>query len=231
MAYLSATTQRVCRTLILSLTAVFLLTPEARSEPYRSSSYSLEAMGYGRQSSATAEYNLAAQASVAVTGTFMRKGEDLAEREIEDTHGESLTSMGREFAVLFSRYSHPESMSGLYWTLGPGYRTMSVTWDRHPKDYENKTYLSLNSEGKAQQEFTLQGPTLHGGIGYRFLSESFPVTLGIYLGIRHYQATVRDSYENSGEGDESHTHEDVRTALQHRYMTSPEPSITFGLVL
>lgn len=220
-------------TLRVAITALSLVWANLAlaDDDYRSSSFTLQALGYGRESMLSGEFNLGGKASVTFEGTYIRKGEDLGDREIEETNGDSLVSMGREFAVLFSRYTNPQSMSGFHWTLGTGYRTMSVAWNRHPKEYENTMFLRMSPEGRAEQEFTLQGVTGHGRLGYRFMSDSFPVTLGIYLGIRHYQATVRDSFENSGETTENRTHEDVRSGLQHRYMTSMEPGLTFGMVL
>ena len=222
------------RSLIQTTVLVFFLsffagTAVAAGQGYRNSAWSLQSSG--RQASIGGELNLAGRASLTVEGSYTRKGEDLRDDEQEKSPGDSLESQGREVALIFSRYTDGANMSGLYWSLGPGYRTVSAQWHRHPFEGEDPGTYRLTSSGDTDQSFDIKGFTTHGRVGFRYIFETVPVVVGILVGIRHYQAIVSDDGAAT-EGDNKYrSSDDARKSLQHRYMSSISPGITFGLAL
>ena len=214
---------------LLIFLSFFAGTAVAAGQGYRSAAWSLQSSG--RQASIGGELNLGGRASLTVEGSYTRKGEDLRGDEQEKSPGDSLESQGREVAFIFSRYTDAANMSGLYWSLGPGYRTISAQWHRRPFEGEDPGSYRLTSSGDTDQNFDIKGFTTHGRVGFRYIFEAVPVVVGIFVGIRHYQVIISDDGA-AAEGDSKYrSSDDARRSLQHRYMTLISPGITFGLAL
>jgi len=195
---------------------------------YRSFSLSLPIVALSREAVARAEYNVGAQASVALEGTIIGQGEDFNDREIEENHGDSLTTKGYEVAVYMTRYTNPEMLAGFYWGLGAGYRRVEAAWSQTPdQNYTLTERDHLNDDGRMNHELRGEGITGHGRVGYRYVAESFPLVVGAYVGVRHWQNKFDDRESESDQY--SPTADRDRNNLKYRYMSSFEPGIELGM--
>lgn len=199
---------------------------------YRSFDFTLPVVTLSRQAHARLEYNMGGVATLSLEGARVVPGEDLAESTIEET-GDSLKTDGMQGALLISRYSQGTTMSGFYWSLGAGYRQLRAVWKTKSEGDEEGTRMSLmDADGKLTRDLEVSGTTGHGRLGWRFVADSFPFLFGAHIGVRHFNATVRD-IEDSELADEG-----IRVApisdtekknLKRRMMTAFEPGVEVGL--
>lgn len=194
---------------------------------------------YG-ESVARVEFNLGHQASLALEGNFKRRNDDISEKDAEESH-ESLITDAKGALILISRYSEPSRLAGFYWSLGLGFRSMNADWQVQPDPTDKKADLSLTAttEDGSTEVFhhraTMTGSTGHLRGGYRYVSEEFPFMFGIYMGIRHFQASLKDTPIDGSERDGNEPvyasmTERERERLKRRYMTQLEPAIELGFI-
>jgi hypothetical protein len=177
------------------------------------------------------EANLGGHAALALEGVFKRGYEEIDAKEAEETH-ESRSSTAKGGSLIFSRYTHPMSMSGLYWGIGVGYRQESVNWRVQPDSKDKAVNYSLvNEDMRLAHDATLSGTTGHARFGYRYVAVEWPFVVGGYLGARHFQAGVKDT-DVDGKDQEN-----VRLApmtdrekerLRRKYATRPECGVEVG---
>lgn len=173
------------------------------------------------------EMNLNSEAVLGIEGIYVGKGEEFSEEEQKEKRV-SLSSQGYEAAALISRFSDPTNMAGFYWTLGAGYRQLLSTWSRPPET----SALGLNNnyekdeDGRVRTTMLVTGHTIRGRLGYRFVPESWPLLIGAYFGIRHYE----NKYKDIEDAANPPTTEEEKLQLRRLIMTRPEGGIDIGVV-
>ena len=209
--------------------AFFMVSSASQAAPssgnYKTVNLTLPLIAFGGESVTKGEWNLRGNGSIGLELNMMSEGEMYSDKEIEEKNGDSLMMKGSQVAVLYSQYSNPKSLSGGYWTLGVGYRQVKGTWDQTPTPDQDIQGASLNADGKVRHVLSGAGPTAQVRTGYRYVAESIPLSVGAYIGIRHFQSTIEDAEES---GTVTTSAEDL-TALQRRMMSHLEPGIELGL--
>lgn len=179
------------------------------------------------ESTASLELNLKGLGVLSLEGSFKRESELLDKEEQEAVPTASLISYDHQWRFLFSRYSNPMRMSGMFWTMGVGYRTTDVRWRKGLEDGD-ATFLAayLDEQNTVYHEARLSGMTGHLRLGYRYVGESVPFIVGGYIGIRHFQSGVKDSKPEDLDIAPLSTNES--NDLRRRFMTSLEPALSVG---
>lgn len=177
------------------------------------------------------EFNLQGHAALGVEANFKRKIDDIDEETRKET-GESLVTNGRGASILISRYSDGAAMAGFYWAIGAGYREMDADWRVRPESSDSQVDMSLvDDTDRLNHNATLKGGTAHVRIGYRYVGTDVPLSIGAYLGIRHFQADVSDETPKaSASVTYANMTDKEKDRLARRYTTAPEPGIEFGIV-
>jgi hypothetical protein len=183
------------------------------------------------------EYNLNAVASLALEGTFIGKSNEYSEKDAEET-GEQISSKGSAVGIFVSRYTQPNAMAGFFWTLGAGYRQVQADWqapfdEGDPANKDSLRFQMADEESRFHHNAEAKGMTGTGRIGYRYVGSEWPLTIGAYVGIRHFQNKVADrgDDETTSDGDKiSEMSDKEKTRLQNRYRTGFEPGLEFGFV-
>ncbi len=183
------------------------------------------------------EFNLSGEASLTLEATYVPKGEELRKKEIEeDGHSPSMMTQGKQVALLVSRYTDSYNLAGFYWSAGVGYRTVDGSLK---KALEETTATPntfsvgpIDDLGRASYEFRASGMTLHGRGGYRYVGQSVPFSIGLYLGVRHFVSKVEDLRTQSDEADPTLTEltSDEKNSIKRRFMDRPEGGLEVGVV-
>ena len=195
------------------------------AEMYKTMNIALPIISFGRESVAKAEFNLKGHGALGVELNLARQSEIFSDKEVEQKNGDSLLMKGSQLALLYSHYSDPKMLSGGFWSLGAGYRQVRADWTETPSKTSDLQGISLNSDGKMRHVLAGSGMTAHARAGYRYVAESIPLSIGAYLGVRHYQSKIRDI---DAEGSSSTSSEDL-AALERRLASRLEPGIELGL--
>ncbi len=181
-----------------------------------------------RDAAFRAEVNLHS-ASLSVESAITEESEEYPEEKILLT-GDSMISNGRHIALMLSRYGNPANMSGWFWTLGAGMRTMTGIWKTNPSQLgltRGAASLVIDDAGKVMHSYTATGTTGHARFGYRWVSQSIPLAIGGHIGVRHFDGQFKDVEPVNS--DYSPLAIDDQAWLRRRYMTRIEPAIEFGL--
>ncbi len=209
--------------------AIFMVSSAAKAADmggnYKTMNLSLPIIAFGGESVTKAEWNLRGNGSLGIELNMMGESELYSDKEIEEKNGDSLMMKASQVAILYSQYSKPKSLSGGYWTVGIGYRQVQGYWDQTPTANQDIQGASLNADGKVRHSLEGSGPTGQVRTGYRYVAESIPFSVGAYIGVRHFQSTMKDKAES---GTVTTTAEDL-TSLQRRMMSHLEPGIELGL--
>ncbi len=188
------------------------------------------------------EFNLGGQGTIGLEGVLQSKLEHVSEKEQLLT-GESLVTSARGVGILVARYTDPMTMGGFYWSLGVGYREEAAKWSVKPEDNDKGVDLNLvdAASGRLNHDATLKGSTATARLGYRFVGSDIPLVVGLYIGARHFQATVRDVEHKSedgtadaGSGEETVTYNDMteleKNRLKRSFMTTAHAALEVGVV-
>jgi len=208
------------------------ISPHESSTGYREVVVSMPAVSLTHEMAAHLELNLDGLATLALEGTLMGRREEVpADRQ--KTTGESLVDQGRGASLLISRYWNGARMSGAYWSLGAGYREEQAKWHVKPDQNDKEVDMSLvDSDHMLNHEATLKGMTGHARFGYRYVGSNVPVVVGAYLGLRHFQPSVKDMPPASNDAGSTVTYAELtdseRQTLRNISMTSPEGGIELG---
>ncbi|HYX32564.1 MAG TPA: hypothetical protein VE954_05580 [Oligoflexus sp.] len=206
--------------------AIFMVSSAAHAaDNNKSMNLTLPLIAFGGESVTKAEWNLRGHGSLGLELNMMGESEMYSDKEIEEKNGDSLMMKGSQVALLYSQYSKPKSLSGGYWTIGLGYRQVKGYWDQTPTANQDIQGASLNADGKVRHSLSGAGPTAQVRTGYRYVAESIPLSVGAYIGLRHFQSTMKDA---EASGTVTTTAEDL-TSLQRRMMSHLEPGIELGL--
>ncbi|WP_141736342.1 hypothetical protein [Oligoflexus tunisiensis] len=206
--------------------SIFMVSSAAHAaDNYKTMNLSLPIIAFGGESVTKAEWNLRGYGSLGLELNMMGESEMYSDKEIEEKNGDSLMMKASQVALLYSQYSNPKRLSGGYWSIGFGYRQVKGYWDQTPVADQDIQGASLNADGKVRHALEGSGPTAQVRTGYRYVAESIPFSVGAYIGIRHFQSTMKDAEET---GTVLTNPEDL-TSLQRRMMSHLEPGIELGL--
>lgn len=187
------------------------------------------------------EFNLDTKASLALEGNFMRQRQDIDEEQTALT-GESVLADAKGALLLISRYSDPVKLAGFYWSMGVGFRQMTADWAVRADPKDKNIDLALLDYEKDQQgvlhhKVQMNGTTGHLRGGYRYVADEMPLMIGLYAGVRHFQAKARDlpmTKDEEQEGEKSYDYapmtERERETFRRRYTTQIEPAIELGFI-
>jgi hypothetical protein len=176
------------------------------------------------------EANLWNEAAIAIEYLNAPRTEEYSDKQMEEDNV-SLESQAWEVAALLSRYSNPESMGGFYWTLGAGYRSTSVIWRKEPQNmFGLRGTEVFDDSGRLNHELQGTGMTGHGRLGYRYVPETWPVSVGGFFGFRHYEARFKDSEESSANAEVVSTSDQDKQQLRRANMTKPELALEVGMI-
>jgi hypothetical protein len=217
---------QTCMTFSVALFLVSSALPAAdMGGNYKTMNLTLPLINFGGESVLKAEWNLRGRGALGLEANMMSESELYSDKEIEEKNGDSLMMKASQLAILYSQYSNPKMLSGGYWSVGLGFRQVKADWDQTPTPNQDIQGASLNAEGKVRHALTGSGPTGHIRTGYRYVAESIPFSVGAYIGLRHFQSTVKDETQSGA----VITNEDDLLALQRRMMSRLEPGIELGL--
>lgn len=200
----------------------------ASAAEQRSWLLTLPIVSFGREQVIATDFNLGNEASVAVQGNFLAKGQDLYSRELEQDPTRSLISQGQELSFMFQRFSNPAELSGFHWGLGAGYRQVSAEWIKEPWLEKNSKAPETDLNGKVHHHLNLSGTTVSGRLGYRYVADSLGFAAGIYLKLRHFQNHIADQKLTEREHYETDIAYHDRISLKRRMMSTLLPGIEFG---
>lgn len=155
-------------------------------------SFTIPVFGFGPQFFGRLEFNVASRVALGLEVSVSPAHENLADREIESTGGDSLVSSGREASLLVSRYSQPTRLAGFFWTLGGGYRQSVAHWSRTPPSSYSIDTHALDEDNRAAHYVRADGAVVHARAGYRYVFEALPLHACLRLGYRHFEAKVSD---------------------------------------
>lgn len=200
---------------------------------YRTFAFTIPVITFTGEQVARLEFNLGGLASLALEANFKPKNDEVHPDDALET-GESLVSKGRGFALLFSRYTDEAAMAGFYYAIGAGYREMNADWKVRPATDDKEVDMTLvQTDERLYHRAEMKGVTGHIRGGYRYVGTSIPLSVGLYMGLRHYQVGVRDEKrDNLSEGDEaaySDMTDSERERLRRRFTTKLEPGIEVGI--
>ena len=192
---------------------------------YKDFVITLPIIAMGGEAQAKFEYNLSGSGSLGVELLIVQEGEVFTEDEVAEQNGDSLMVKGSELALSYSSYSNVSKMSGGYWSLGLGYRQLQADWTRGPSEDFSPVGVSLDGDGKFKHELNSSGATAHARVGYRYVANSFPLAIGAYVGIRHYQNQFEDRESDTAIS----TPEVDQEGLSRRMMSALEPGVEVGM--
>lgn len=202
-------------------------------DPYHGFNVSMPIVNLNKEMIIHLEANLGGAASLSLEGIFKGAYDEIDEDETVKT-GETRSSTAKGVSLLFSRYSNPNSMSGIYFGIGVGYREESVDWRVRPDANDPKSNYALvdpetqllNHDGK------LSGTTGSFRVGYRYVGDEWPVSAGGYIGARHFQAGVSDVDAEHTKIEDNIPLADMtdheKDSLRRSYATRPECGIEIG---
>jgi hypothetical protein len=168
---------------------------------------------------------------LALEGGSERPGEDNLKADVQRT-GESMISQGRHASLMLFRYSRPYTLAGFYYGGGLGYAQEDITWHKRVSPLSmaltDATYVNHTAE--------LKGATANLRVGYRYVGSEYPLLIGAYAGLRHFQSNVTDGPSSSNAQNLTGAPVTPLTAddmahLQRRYATAPEIGLELGFVL
>ena len=170
--------------------------------------------------------------SLGIESGLMGQAEEYPEEKVLIT-GESMITSGRHVALMLSRFGNPANMSGWFWTLGAGVRTMEGSWRSNPSQLslraskKSGVNLVVDDAGKTLHRYTAKGATGHARFGYRWVSQAIPLAIGAHVGVRHFEGKFKDA--DNLDTDHVALALDEKATLRRRYMTQLEPAVEFGL--
>lgn len=137
------------------------------------------------------------------------------------------TFSNREFGVIVARYTNPAVLGGFYWLGGLGYRQTDISWNRNVSgDVMTANSFRADSNGQVQHAMTAKGTAMHVRGGYRYVAESFPMTFGLYAGLRHFNSSVNDTGATDSATDPvSLSTSGDRNGIKRQLMTSLEMTL------
>ena len=200
---------------------------------YRSFALTIPVITFTGEQVGRMEFNLGGLASIALEANFKPKEDEVSEEEAEET-GESLVSKGKGVALLFSRYTDSASLAGFYYAVGAGYRQMNADWKVRPATDDKEIDMTLvQTDDRLYHRAEMKGVTGHIRGGYRYIGTDIPLSVGLYMGVRHYQVGVHDEKrDNLSEADQaaySDMTDSERERLRRRFTTKLEPGIEVGI--
>ena len=198
---------------------------------YRAFMIALPVINVGGGTVGRAELNLYGRGSLAIEGTYQGKNEDITKKEQKLT-GESMITQARAMTVFLARYGEPTQMAGFYYGLGVGYRRESANW--HLKPTGTSAAAALDDVDFANHSASLIGPTGHLRGGWRYVGKEFPLLIGAYVGMRHFESVVSDAQPGGqavGGGAYSNMTESEKDRLKRRFATTPEAGLEIGFAL
>ena len=198
---------------------------------YRAFMLALPVVNVGGGTVGRAELNLYGRGSLAIEGTYQDKGEDITKKEQKLT-GESMITQARAITVFLARYSEPMQMAGFYYGLGVGYRHESANW--HLKPTGAPATAALDEVDFANHSASFVGPTGHLRGGWRYVGKEFPLLIGAYVGMRHFESIVSDAQPSGqavGGGAYTNMTESEKDHLKRRFATTPEAGLEIGFAL
>ncbi|MCX6118828.1 MAG: hypothetical protein NT027_14910 [Proteobacteria bacterium] len=196
---------------------------------------SLPIVAEGAQLRLHLEYNIANTLGLAVEGGILGETE-LLDREQVDEMGNTLKTKGVQGALLFSRYSQPSRMGGFFWTLGGGYRQYTAEWKKKPlANAQDMRLESSDADGYLHHRMRGQGTFGVGRVGYRYVADEWPLSIGGHFGLRHMTSKLKDLEVEQEEQAElnleySPTTSEEKRLVNHKMMTTPDVSIELGLI-
>lgn len=145
------------------------------------------------------EFNLGGQAAIGIEGGIQRTIDRGDKRDIAAP--ESLTTSAQSLSLFVARFTEGPSLGGFYWLLGAGYRQETATWSYRPADGDKGVNWGLVDAGTGylNHDATLSGKTAGARLGYRWVASEWPLAVGLYLGAKHFEATVRDVEHEDGD--------------------------------
>lgn len=197
---------------------------------YKSTLVSVPLISSGAQSTLHFEYNLMGEAGLALELTGINEHDDIQKKEAEET-GDSLIVSGNAITILLSRYTNHYDMSGFYWTLGAGYRQQNAKWIVSPESNdEEQNALLLQEDDKFHHDVKMAGLTTNGRVGYRYNGSDWPIVVGSYIGVRHWENRAEDAASSSDAEEIAALTTKEKERLQRRFMTGSEFGVEFGMV-
>ena len=210
-----------------SVVAENLTTQRFPSDAMRWNQTSLNLNVLGGELNLQSEFNLGAGIALGVYGTLVGKRETYQRKRTEDD-GWSYQSHGLEGGLLLSRFSNDILMSGLFWTLAGGYRNLEARWFRPiVGGYTLAPDDETDEDGRLQRNYRQSGATGQARMGYRYASFDHAITVGGYIGIKHFENNV----EGVQVRDENAMNEQEREEIQRLSATSPILGVELGLAL
>jgi hypothetical protein len=204
---------------------------EGGGSSYRSTGLSIPAVTATREHAARLEFNLSGQGALGIEGTLKRKREEVSEKEQAET-GESLIAEAQGAGLMISRYSSGMDMSGFYWTMAFGYREEKMSWTVAAEQNDPQANIMLlNDKNRFEHEAVAKGTTGSLRIGYRYVGSSLPVIAGVYLGARHFQASVEDAEQkdqDQGTVAADPMTDRERERLRRRVTSAPDAGLEIG---
>lgn len=207
--------------------SIFSVPSGYAADAYKRWNVSLPIVAFGGEGVSKFEMNLGGQGALGVEFAVQQESEFFTQKEVEEHNNDSLLMKGTELSVLYSSYGNPKMLSGGFWSVGLGYRSMKATWYETPGSLQNIDGISLTTEGKMQHDMATVGATARARIGYRYVATSIPFSAGAYIGVRHYQNKFKD-VGNAEEGASITPAEDLK-GFERRMTSRLEPGIELGL--
>lgn len=192
------------------------------ADSYKTVNISLPIVSFDREAVTKFDFNLKGAGALGVELAVRSEAEVFTKSEIEEKNGESLMMKGAELAITYSQFGNPKMMSGGFWGLGLGYRRIEADWQRGALG-QDEGGIGL-SETSSTSELKGNGVTGHARVGYRYVAESVPLSVGAYIGLRHFQNKLEDKA-----GQTAEVQEEEMKSLERRFMSQLEPGIEVGL--
>ena len=167
---------------------------------------SLPLITLGYEGALRAEYSLRSRGFLAFDWAgwgSIEPREEMTTREMEEREGDSVTSEGEDYSVMYGRYDNPKNMSGFHWGIGAGVRRMKVLWLRTPEAGADKNALVLDENGKIHHNVRVAGNTYLGRIGYRHVGSDLGFMIGGYMVYKRFQRSLESLGSDSGDPFES----------------------------
>ncbi len=186
----------------------------------------LPIISIGGEAVGKVEYNLKGEGSIGLEVAIQRETELYTDDEIQERNGDSILAKGRGVILTYSKYANDAMMSGGYFALGLGYKQVEADWRRSPEEDFVPSEVYFDSDGKIIHSVIAKGATGHIRVGYRYVASVLPISIGAYLGVRHFENTIED---REGNRNSLKTPENDLESLSRRLMSSLEPGIEVGM--
>ncbi len=181
------------------------------------------------ESSFKGEYNLGGAGGLTLELTGIGKRDIYSDKEIEDHNGDTFVlEKGSEIGLHYAYYANGTAMSGGYWSVGAGLRTMETRWNRTPTGE-----LALNADavrdadGRIRHNVIGKGAAGHARAGYRYVAANWPFAAGAFAGLRHFDGQFEDDNKELTDGSAA-TPEVDREAMRRRFMSGLELGLELG---